>query len=34
MKAATVLYVMFVAGAFTGCAAHLRALWLRHGEDA
>ena len=34
MKAVTVLYVLFVAGAFTGCAGYLRALWLRHHEDA
>ena len=30
----TVLYVMFLAGAFTGCAAHLRALVLRHREES
>ena len=33
MRALTVLYVLFVAGAFTGCAAHLRALVLRHREE-
>ena len=32
MKALTVLYVMFLAGAFTGGAAWLRAAWLRHRE--
>ena len=30
----TVLYVMFLAGAFTGCAAHLRVLWMRHREES
>ena len=34
MKAVTVLYVLFLAGAFTGCAGYLRAAWLRHREDA
>ncbi len=33
MKALTVLYVMLLAGAFTGCAGYLRALWLRHREE-
>ena len=33
MKAVTVLYVLFLAGAFTGCASYLRALWLRRRED-
>ena len=33
MKADTVLYVLFIAGAFTGCAGYLRAVWLRHRED-
>ena len=33
MKAATVLYVLFLAGAFSGCAATLRAAWLRHREE-
>ena len=33
MKSATVLYVLFVAGALTGCAGYLRALWLRHREE-
>ena len=32
MKALTVLYVLFIAGAFTGCASYLRAAWLRHKE--
>ena len=30
----TVLYVLFVAGAFTGCAGYVRAALLRHREDA
>ena len=30
----TVLYVLFLAGASTGCAAHVRALVLRHREEA
>ena len=34
MKGLTVLYVLFLAGAFTGCASYLRALVLRHREDA
>ena len=34
MKAVTVLYVVFLAGAFTGCAGSLRAAWLRHRGDA
>ena len=34
MRAATVLYVLFLAGAFTGCAGYLRVRWLRHREDA
>ncbi len=29
----TVLYVLFLAGAFTGCAGYLRAAVLRHRED-
>ena len=29
----TVLYVMFLAGVFTGCAEHLRVLVLRHREQ-
>ena len=33
MKALTVLYVLFIAGAFTGCASWLRAVWLRHREE-
>ncbi len=33
MKALTVLYVLFLAGAFTGCAGYLRAAWLRHREE-
>ena len=32
MKALTVLYVLFLAGAFTGCASFARAAWLRHRE--
>ncbi len=28
----TVLYVMFLAGAFTGCGGYLRLLVLRHRE--
>ena len=28
----TVFYVLFLAGAFTGCAGYLRALVLRHRE--
>jgi hypothetical protein len=27
-----VVYVLFLAGAFTGGAAWLRALWMRHQE--
>ena len=27
------LYVLFLAGAFTGCAGYLRAAWMRHRED-
>ena len=34
MRAATVVYVLFLAGAFTGCAGYARAAWLRHREDA
>ena len=30
----TVLYVLFLAGAFTGCAGYARAAWLRHRDDA
>jgi len=33
VKAATVLYVLFLAGAFIGCVGYLRAMWLRHRED-
>ena len=33
MKAVTVLYVVFLAGAFTGCASYVRAVVLRHRED-
>ncbi len=33
MRALTVLYVLFVAGAFTGCATWLRVVRLRHRED-
>ena len=33
MTALTVLYVLFLAGAFTGCAAWARAAWLRHREE-
>lgn len=33
MKVLTVLYVLFVAGSFTGCATLLRLGWLRHRED-
>ena len=33
MKATTVLYVLFLAGAFTGCVGWFRVLWLRHRED-
>jgi hypothetical protein len=29
----TVGYVLFVAGAFTGCAAWVRAAVLRHRDD-
>ena len=32
MKALTVLYVLFLAGAFTGCASYVRLLVLRHRE--
>jgi len=32
VKATTVLYVMFLGGAFTGCGAYLRVLFLRHKE--
>jgi len=32
MEALTVLYVMLLAGAFTGCASWARAAWLRHRE--
>ncbi len=27
-----VIYLLFLAGAFTGCGALLRLLWLRHQE--
>lgn len=33
MKALTVLYVLFLAGAFTGFASWARAVWLRHREE-
>ncbi len=33
MRALTVLYVLFLAGAFTGCAAWLRVAVLRHRDD-
>ena len=33
MRALTVLYVLFLAGGLTGCAAHLRVLKMRHEED-
>ena len=29
----TVLYVLFLAGAFRGCPAFLRAVRLRHQEE-
>ena len=32
MKAVTVLYVLFLAGAFAGSASYARAAWLRHRE--
>ena len=32
MKAVTVLYVLLLAGAFVGCGANLRAMWMRHHE--
>ncbi len=32
-RVATVLYVLFLAGAFTGCAAHLRVAGLRHRDE-
>ena len=32
MKATTVLYVMFLAGAFTGAGAYLRVLVMRRRE--
>lgn len=34
MRGLTVLYVLFLAGAFTGGAAWARVLLLRHREDA
>jgi hypothetical protein len=34
MRVLTVLYVLFLAGAFTGCAAWLRAAVLRHRDEA
>ena len=34
MDALTVVYVLFVAGAFTGCAAYARLLVARHREDS
>ncbi len=33
MSALTVLYVMFVAGAFSGCGVLLRLARLRHREE-
>jgi hypothetical protein len=33
MEAVTVLYVLFLAGAFTGCAAWVRAALIRHRDD-
>jgi len=29
-----VLYLLFLAGAFTGCATFWRSVWLRHHEAA
>jgi hypothetical protein len=34
VKALTVLYVMALAGSFTGGAAWARIAWARHREDA
>jgi hypothetical protein len=34
VKALPVLYVLFLAGAFTGCVSWARALWLRHREES
>jgi hypothetical protein len=33
VKALTVLYVLFLAGSFTGCASWARLAWLRHKEQ-
>jgi hypothetical protein len=33
MRALTVLYALFLAGAFTGCVSWARAVWLRHREQ-
>ena len=33
MRALSVLYVVFLAGAFTGCASYLRLVVLRHREE-
>lgn len=34
MKALTVLYVLFLAGAFTGCVTWARLAWLRRRDSA
>jgi hypothetical protein len=34
VKALTVLYVVFLAGSFTGCAAWARIAWMRHRDQA